>query len=37
MIGELTPILGERRASPSPLDGGITNRNFRARFGEAES
>lgn len=29
----LTSVLGELRGEPAPLEGGITNRNFRARFG----
>jgi thiamine kinase-like enzyme len=32
-IEELTRRLGNPEGEPSPLDGGITNRNFRARFG----
>jgi thiamine kinase-like enzyme len=28
--------LGPASGSPAPLDGGITNRNYRVRFGEAE-
>lgn len=30
----LTSLLGEPEGAPVPLEGGITNRNFRARFGE---
>ena len=26
-------MLGEPEGEPAPLEGGITNRNFRARFG----
>jgi thiamine kinase-like enzyme len=29
----LTELLGELDGEPTPLEGGITNRNFRARFG----
>src|SRR3954452_10836463 len=29
----LAPLLGEPEGDPRPLEGGITNRNFRARFG----
>ena len=32
----LASILGEAEGAPVPLEGGITNRNFRARFGGAE-
>lgn len=32
----LEPTLGEPGPDPVPLDGGITNRNFRARFGDGE-
>ncbi len=32
-IEELSRRLGEPEGEPAPLDGGITNRNFRARFG----
>jgi thiamine kinase-like enzyme len=32
----LTPTLGELEQEPAPLEGGITNRNFRARFGGNE-
>jgi thiamine kinase-like enzyme len=30
----LTSLLGELEGAPVPLEGGITNRNFRAQFGE---
>jgi thiamine kinase-like enzyme len=30
---QLAPVLGDLEGEPQPLDGGITNRNFRARFG----
>ena len=29
----LAPVLGEPEAEPVPLEGGITNRNYRVRFG----
>src|SRR5215212_9718758 len=29
----LTPLLGEPEGTPQPLEGGITNRNFRLRWG----
>ena len=32
IVDQLTPILGEPEGAPAPLEGGITNRNFRARF-----
>jgi thiamine kinase-like enzyme len=32
LAGSLGPLEGE----PAPLDGGITNRNFRARFGDRD-
>ncbi|MBK5218648.1 MAG: phosphotransferase [Thermoleophilia bacterium] len=35
-IDRLTPRLGELEGEPAPLDGGITNRNYRARFGGAD-
>jgi thiamine kinase-like enzyme len=33
IVHELAKTLGEPEAEPTPLDGGITNRNFRARLG----
>jgi thiamine kinase-like enzyme len=33
IVQQLTPLLGEPEGRPEPLEGGITNRNFRARFG----
>ncbi|MDQ6816577.1 MAG: phosphotransferase family protein, partial [Actinomycetota bacterium] len=33
VLAGLVPRLGEVTAGPVPLDGGITNRNFRLRFG----
>lgn len=35
-LDQLTSLLGELEGEPTPLDGGITNRNFRARFGGRE-
>ncbi|MDX6626283.1 MAG: hypothetical protein QOE56_1272 [Solirubrobacterales bacterium] len=35
-LDRLTPLLGGLEGEPAPLDGGITNRNFRARFGGRE-
>jgi thiamine kinase-like enzyme len=32
----LTPVLGEPEGTPQPLEGGITNRNFRLRWGGRE-
>ena len=36
IVRELEPELGPAAAAPVPLDGGITNRNFRVRFGDRE-
>jgi thiamine kinase-like enzyme len=36
ILDRLTEPLGELEGEPAPLDGGITNRNFRARFGGRE-
>jgi thiamine kinase-like enzyme len=33
IVERLSPSLGPLAGEPAPLDGGITNRNFRARFG----
>jgi thiamine kinase-like enzyme len=33
-IRRLEPILGPAGGQPAPLDGGITNRNYRVRLGE---
>jgi thiamine kinase-like enzyme len=33
IVDRLAPILGHPLGEPSPLDGGITNRNYRVRFG----
>jgi thiamine kinase-like enzyme len=35
-LARLAPLLGQLEGEPVPLDGGITNRNFRARFGGHE-
>ncbi|MEX2106939.1 MAG: phosphotransferase [Solirubrobacterales bacterium] len=32
-LDQLTSLLGELEGAPAPLAGGITNRNYRARFG----
>jgi thiamine kinase-like enzyme len=36
IVQELVPTLGEPEGEPEPLEGGITNRNFRARFDGTE-
>ena len=36
IVQQLARTLGESEGDPQPLDGGITNRNFRARFGGAD-
>jgi thiamine kinase-like enzyme len=36
IIAKLEPLLGPCAGAPAPLDGGITNRNFRARLGGAD-
>ena len=35
-VQKLAPQLGELASNPVPLEGGITNRNFRARLGGTE-
>jgi thiamine kinase-like enzyme len=35
ILADLEPRLGARAGEPKPLSGGITNRNYLARFGEA--
>jgi thiamine kinase-like enzyme len=35
-LDRLGPLLGPLEGEPTPLDGGITNRNFRARFAGRE-
>src|SRR3954463_2437520 len=36
VVAILEPQLGAAEGEPSPLEGGITNRNFRMRFGGAD-
>jgi len=36
IVQQLSPLLGEPEGRPEPLEGGITNRNFRASFGGVE-
>jgi thiamine kinase-like enzyme len=36
MLAQLEPSLGPLRGEPQPLEGGITNRNFRVTLGDAE-
>jgi thiamine kinase-like enzyme len=36
IVQQLVPLLGESEGQPEPLEGGITNRNFRGRFGGVE-
>ena len=36
IVQQLSAELGEPEGDPQPLEGGITNRNFRARFGGAD-
>jgi thiamine kinase-like enzyme len=36
LVERLRPELGEIDGSPEPLEGGITNRNFRLRAGDSE-
>jgi thiamine kinase-like enzyme len=36
IVDRLTDRLGPVSAPPEPLEGGITNRNFRVRFGECD-
>ena len=33
LLRELEPVLGAREGEPTPLDGGITNRNYRVALG----
>jgi thiamine kinase-like enzyme len=33
IVDRLSPILGHAVGQPEPLDGGITNRNYKVRFG----
>src|SRR5436305_11967395 len=36
IVARLEPDLGSLRGAPEPLEGGITNRNFKVRFGECD-
>ena len=36
IVASVTPKLGQLVEDPTPLEGGITNRNYRARFGEKD-
>ena len=36
ILERLAPVLGEAEGEPVPLEGGITNRNFRVRFGDRD-
>ncbi len=36
IVGQLTAQLGPLEGEPVPLEGGITNRNFRVRLGEGD-
>ncbi len=36
IVQSLEPQLGPAAGTPVPLGGGITNRNYRARFGETD-
>jgi thiamine kinase-like enzyme len=36
IVAQLEPVLGALEGDPQPLEGGITNRNFRARFGGSD-
>jgi thiamine kinase-like enzyme len=36
IVGDLEPSLGPAEGPPSPLEGGITNRNYRVRLGGQE-
>ncbi len=36
ILDRLEPTLGPRAGAPIPLDGGITNRNYRVRFGSRD-
>jgi thiamine kinase-like enzyme len=36
ILAALEPVLGPRAGDPAPLDGGITNRNYRVRLGATE-
>src|SRR5262245_21517449 len=36
IVEKLTPELGEAEGEPTPLEGGITNRNYRVSMGGSE-
>jgi thiamine kinase-like enzyme len=36
IVAALEPVLGSRAGEPVPLDGGITNRNYRVRLGATD-
>ena len=36
IVRQLTPLLGKPEREPEPLEGGITNRNYRVRFGDRD-
>ena len=36
IVAQLEPVLGPLVGEPQPLEGGITNRNFRARLGDGD-
>jgi thiamine kinase-like enzyme len=36
IVRQLAPSLGEPQGQPEPLEGGITNRNYRVRFGDRD-
>ena len=36
ILDRLEPLLGPAAGEPTPLDGGITNRNYRVTFGGAD-
>lgn len=36
IVAQLAPVLGPLVGAPQPLEGGITNRNFRARLGDRD-
>jgi thiamine kinase-like enzyme len=36
IVRQLAPLLGKPEGEPAPLEGGITNRNYRVRFGDRD-
>jgi thiamine kinase-like enzyme len=36
IVRQLAALLGESEGDPTPLEGGITNRNYRVRFGDRD-